>query len=147
LNWLERLNFKSFPGMLAIGGLIFVAIFIGGFYAQAALSESLPVKVIHLTPRDNTVPTIQQWGYNGTNPGIEIKVGTIVRLVLDNTNGLAVHDFVIEEGMGVHLVPDLFPGQTGTVEFFVGVPGEFTYFCSVPNHLEWGMEGTFTAVP
>jgi len=133
--------------MLAIGVVIFTVIFIGGFYAQSAFSESLPVKVIHLTPRDNTAPTIQPWSYNGTNPTLEIKVGTIVRVIIDNTNGFAVHDFVIEEGMGVHLVPDLTPSQIGSVEFFVGVPGEFTYFCSVPNHRQWGMEGTFIAVP
>ncbi|MFQ6011595.1 MAG: cupredoxin domain-containing protein [Nitrososphaerales archaeon] len=141
------MKFNSFPALLSIAGVMFVVIFFGGLYAQSAISEALPLKVIHLVPKDDTAPTLQPWSYNSTNPSLEIKVGTKVRVILDNSNGFAVHDFVIEEGMGVHLAPDLFPTQKGSVDFFVGTPGEFTYFCSVPNHRQWGMEGTFIAVP
>lgn len=75
------------------------------------------------------------------NPSsITAKAGQNMKIVFTN-NGSMHHDFVIE-GLGVR-TNAIGPGQTETVEFLVPAPGNYTFYCSVDNHRELGMVGSF----
>jgi nitrite reductase (NO-forming) len=67
-----------------------------------------------------------------------VPANTDITIDLTN-NGVAMHNFHIEE-LGV-ASPDLMGGESGTVTFNTGAPGEYEYFCAVPGHREAGMVG------
>jgi plastocyanin len=53
------------------------------------------------------------------------------------------HDVVIEGEGGVVARTDIFKGARGGIEVDLE-PGTYTFYCSVDNHREAGMEGTLT---
>lgn len=55
-------------------------------------------------------------------------------------NGVAVHTFNIDE-LDV-ASGDVASGETASVTFNTGAPGEYEYYCSIPGHREAGMVGT-----
>jgi nitrite reductase (NO-forming) len=59
-------------------------------------------------------------------------------------SGAATHNFNIDE-LDVHS-GDYAGGQTGTVTFKTGAPGEFSFYCNIPGHKEAGMIGKVTVV-
>jgi len=91
---------------------------------------------------------------------IRLKVGERIRLVADNEEGTALHDFSVEmmavhdvmmEGaehghddamsdFALHVAAD--PGEHGVLFFTAEEPGEYEFFCSVLGHREAGMKGT-----
>lgn len=73
------------------------------------------------------------------NPDLHAETGDTVRLTIVNGNAM-LHDLKIDEF-------DVYSGEltkaeeSVTVEFVVGMPGSFNYYCSVPGHRSIGMEG------
>lgn len=51
------------------------------------------------------------------------------------------HNFVIDDVVDLGGIA---PGETKSVTFTVAEPGTYTYYCSVGNHRDLGMEGTLT---
>ncbi|GAB4320820.1 MAG: hypothetical protein Kow0010_00860 [Dehalococcoidia bacterium] len=91
---------------------------------------------------------------------IRVRAGQRVRLVLDNAESSALHDFTIEEiaaedvhaagathahqdegaHYAIHVAAE--PGETATVEFTPTKPGTYEFLCTVPGHAAAGMVGT-----
>ncbi len=70
---------------------------------------------------------------------ISAKVGQPITVVYKNV-GQYPHDFVIDE-LGVQS-PVIKSGETGSFSFTPTKAGSFSFYCSLPNHLERGMKGT-----
>lgn len=73
------------------------------------------------------------------NPTLTANVGDTVRITVINGDPV-MHDFVIDE-FNVSTGQLIEAEQTVTVEFVASLPGEYTYYCSVPGHREIGMLG------
>lgn len=90
---------------------------------------------------------------------ITVKAGQPVRVVLENEENTALHDFSVESmpvsdvmaggdehahgetsDFAVHVAAEA--GNNGEVMFTPEEPGEYEFFCSVPGHREAGMTGT-----
>lgn len=58
-------------------------------------------------------------------------------------NPVVAHDWVLEgvDGAATEAVGS---GESSTVTFVAPAAGEYAFFCSVGNHRQLGMEGTFT---
>lgn len=68
------------------------------------------------------------------------KVGQPVTVVYKNV-GKYPHDFVIDElGVKSQVIKS---GETDSFIFTPTKTGTFSFYCSLPNHLERGMKGTF----
>lgn len=93
----------------------------GGQPAAGAVTVDLEMVDIQFDPAEITVPA-----------------NTDVTVNLVN-NGVSAHNFHIDE-LGVNS-GDYAAGQTGTVTFNSGAPGEYTFYCSIPGHREAGMVG------
>ncbi len=73
---------------------------------------------------------------------IEIEAGQPVTIVLHN-DGFLEHDITIEgfENLGgAHTQP----GEEAAFTVAIDQPGEYRYYCTIPGHLEAGMEGLLT---
>jgi len=67
-----------------------------------------------------------------------------VTIEFDNPSATG-HDVVIEDSEGSELAAtDVIAGDTTTATAELE-PGDYTFFCSVANHRDSGMEGTLTA--
>ncbi len=70
---------------------------------------------------------------------IRVKQGDRVRIEFISTQGL--HDFVLDE-FDVR-TEQLSEGETETIEFVADTQGTYEFYCSVGNHRQLGMVGTF----
>jgi plastocyanin len=70
---------------------------------------------------------------------IRVKRGDRVKINFVNKEGL--HDWVIDE-FSVR-TPQIQAGQAASVEFVADRTGQFEYYCSVGQHRQMGMIGTF----
>ena len=70
------------------------------------------------------------------------QVGEVVEFQLDSKD--IEHTFTVEE-LGI----DWFTrtGGSATKRFTFNTPGEFTLICTIPGHLEAGMEGIIRVTP
>jgi plastocyanin len=82
---------------------------------------------------------VEMFDVNFDKKEIRVPANTEVTINLVNT-GVAVHNFNIDE-LGV-ASGDYQPGQTGTVTFNSGAPGQYEFYCSIPGHRDAGMWGT-----
>lgn len=71
-----------------------------------------------------------------------LPVGT-VEIVFENT-GTVEHDLVLEEHGDEVVVPETAPGERATGSVSLLQRGEYTFYCSVADHREQGMETTVT---
>jgi uncharacterized cupredoxin-like copper-binding protein len=86
-----------------------------------------------LTARNNTFE----------QPTITAKVGETVILRLDNAD-TSIHYFDID-AFDVHVpMPS---GESALALFKPTAPGMYTFYCSVPSHREFGMQGTLVVEP
>ena len=78
-----------------------------------------------------------EFGYNASS--IEIEAGRPVTIALHN-QGVLEHDITIEgfEHLGGAHVQ---PGEEAAFTVTIEQPGEYRYYCTIPGHLEAGMEG------
>lgn len=76
--------------------------------------------------------------YSFSPASISLTKGETVKLTFKNTGGLP-HNFVITE-LGVS-TKTIHGGQEDSVTFTVEKTGTYTFFCSVGNHKQLGMEG------
>ncbi len=74
------------------------------------------------------------------NPTLLARPGDVVKVTVVNGEDLE-HDFVIDE-LGVYSRHLSTEGQEDSVLFIVPAQGSFYYYCSVPGHRDYGMEGT-----
>ena len=73
------------------------------------------------------------------NPTLTAEPGDVVQLTLVNGDGVQ-HDWAIPDlGVATDLVNER--GASSVTVFRVGEGGEYTYFCTVPGHLQAGMVG------
>lgn len=79
--------------------------------------------------------------YSFSPKSIEVTAGEPVKLTFKNTGNLP-HDLTITElGVKTNVVAG---GKEDTVTFTPEKSGSFTFYCSVGNHRQLGMEGTAT---
>lgn len=76
--------------------------------------------------------------YSFDPASITVTEGETVRVAFTNA-GSFPHNFIIDE-LGV-ATETISPGGTDTVEFTADQSGTFTFYCSVGNHRQLGMEG------
>ena len=92
-------------------------------------------------------------GEEGANPEIRVKSGDTVNVSSDNS-GMLFHSFgvvanpedfnnVLWDSQIGSVASPLRPGESGSVSFTAGAPGEYYYICTVPGHALQGMQGTF----
>lgn len=122
---------------------------------------------VHGEVREITVDALDHFQYEPAQ--VTLQVGQPVRLTLDNTEGVILHDFTIEglpadaihsEGgthghseadsgqmeMGSMLHVAAYPGEVGVLEFTPTQPGTFAFYCTVEGHQAAGMEGSTTVL-
>lgn len=79
--------------------------------------------------------------YNFTPKSINLEAGKPVKIVYKNT-GTLPHDLVITEfGVRTKVIGQ---GKEDAITFTPDKSGNFTFFCSVGNHRQLGMEGKIT---
>lgn len=71
-----------------------------------------------------------------------LPVGT-VEITLENT-GTMPHDLVVDELGDEVVIPETAPGEQATGRVHLPMAGEYTFYCSVGDHRERGMETTVT---
>ncbi len=85
------------------------------------------------------------------NPGfspaaLEAPAGALVNLTFENAdpNPVAGHNWVLEgvDGAGTDVIGT---GDATSITFTAPPAGEYAFYCSVGNHRQLGMEGTFTS--
>jgi uncharacterized cupredoxin-like copper-binding protein len=109
----------------------------------------LQARVIRVTPTDQLTfePAV-----------ITMRVGERISLTIDNRNSASLHDFTVDaipvrdvhadgdQHVGAHIDQAALHvavegGKTGTMAFAVTAPGEYEFYCTVPNHAAAGMKG------
>ncbi len=103
-----------------------------------------------LTPEPSNRPTFRSideedivevsltaWEYAYSVKTLTIREGDTVRLHLKSTKG--THDFVVDE-LDI-TTREVDTGEETIVEFVADKKGEFTFYCSVMDHRQKGMEG------
>ena len=73
------------------------------------------------------------------NPTLEVKLGDVVEVVLVNGDGTE-HDISFPD-LGIHSAHVEGEGKTTVVTFRADKEGKFPYFCTIPGHREFKMEG------
>ncbi|TSC88709.1 MAG: plastocyanin [Microgenomates group bacterium Gr01-1014_5] len=105
-----------------------------------AATESAPL----VTPGQTetaTIISVSGSEYNFTPKSINLEAGKSVKVVYKNT-GTLPHDLVISE-LGVR-TKVIGGGKEDTITFTPDKSGIYTFFCSVGNHRQLGMEGAVT---
>ncbi len=78
---------------------------------------------------------------------LSVAAGTIVTLTFtnDDINPVVNHDWALEGFEETAQTASVGNGQSSSVTFTApSVPGEYTFYCSIPGHRDNGMVGTFT---
>lgn len=101
-----------------------------------AVTESTPAAT---TTQQETVINVAGTEYNLIPKSINLEAGKPVKIVYKNT-GTLPHDLVITE-LGVR-TKVIGGGKEDTLIFTPDKSGNFTFFCSVGNHRQLGMEGS-----
>lgn len=90
--------------------------------------------------------TVSAEGIYPANPSLaparlEVPANATVELTYINNdpNPVVVHDWFVE-GIGAQTA-QLGSGESTTISFETGAPGEFAYWCAVGDHRSAGMEG------
>ncbi len=92
-------------------------------------------------------------GEDGNNPDFTVNSGDNVTFTATNT-GVSFHAFgivsdpsdfnnVLWDSAIAAVTNPLKSGESGTVSFTAGAPGEYYYICTVPGHAAQGMTGSF----
>lgn len=138
----EKLNLKTL-GLIVIALSVFLGI--GYFLYQKRQSQTLlpqvPVQTQDQTGtfQENVKEIIVEGKeFSFSPPTINLTKGEKVRVTFKNVGGSS-HNLVIDElGVATKIVP---PGGVESIEFVADKSGIFTFYCSVGNHKELGMEG------
>ena len=89
--------------------------------AAGATTVNVEMKDIAFAEKELTVPANSEITINLTNTGA-------------SSHNFNIDDLTVVSG-------DYQAGQTGTVTFTTGAPGEYEYYCNIPGHKEVGMVG------
>ncbi|MDB5194519.1 MAG: Blue (Type 1) copper protein [Parcubacteria group bacterium] len=92
-----------------------------------------------------TAPTVKSFTVTGSNfafapSTMSVNKGDTVKIHFTNSGGN--HDFVIDEYNVRNSI--IAGGQSADVTFVADNSGTFSYYCSVGNHRQMGMQGTLT---
>ncbi len=138
--------FKIVVVVLAVGVLGYF------FYRQKSAYQPSPLSNSRPTLSESTSPTSTQEVQTGevkeivvegrefsySPSSISVSKGEKVRINFKNL-GNAPHNLVIDElGVSTKAIPS---GASDTVEFTANKTGTFTFYCSIGNHRNLGMEG------
>jgi plastocyanin len=106
---------------------------------EAVSQQASPAASV--APSTEKVITVSGSEYSFSPKMIEVTRGEEVKLVYKNTGKLP-HDLVLTElGVKTNVIAG---GKEDTVTFTPEKSGTFTFYCSVGNHRQLGMEGTAT---
>lgn len=116
-----------------------------GTVGDASVQSPMPSVEVHVLAVSN--------GFYPANPSYELNVSSIpanATIVLtyrdQDLNPLGKHDWTLEGVEGAQ-TPLVDTGQEATIEFLAPAePGEYVYYCSVPQHRGFGMEGILAVV-
>lgn len=98
-----------------------------------AVTESTPAPT-----QQETIINVAGTEYSFTPKSINLEAGKPVKIVYKNT-GTLPHDLVITElGIRTKVIGQ---GKEDAITFTPDKSGNFTFFCSVGNHRQLGMEG------
>ncbi|PIR92655.1 hypothetical protein COU01_00545 [Candidatus Falkowbacteria bacterium CG10_big_fil_rev_8_21_14_0_10_44_15] len=106
-----------------------------GTTTDELISDELPGEAA-AEPEEVTV-NVSGKKFAFTPSEIRVKRGQKVKIIFTNTEGF--HDFVID-GFNAR-TPQINAGESATIEFIADKAGTFSYYCSVANHRQLGMEG------
>ena len=139
------------PAAVVAALLLFLIL---AFSACGGSSPSGPdVTLTPIAPVDGVL-TVRafEWGFE---PGaIALRQGEEVRIVLVN-DGKIPHNWkvegleadVIEAGDADELFVEAAEGEEGTLVFVPQASGSFTFYCTISDHRQLGMEGPLTVEP
>ncbi len=97
---------------------------------------------------DSTVDTSAgavSFNVEGTNHQFSVKNMTVKKgqtVTINFANGDGMHDWVLDTFEGAR-TPVIKTGEKSSITFVADEVGTFEYYCSVGNHRERGMVGTF----
>lgn len=135
--------------------VLFVALLVAGCAAKTA---SEPTDTSSLDAKDAVKETttlaplslaVKTTGAYPVNPGFDPKemaatAGAQVTVTLENAEAapLIPHDWALEGVEGAK-TKSIDPGQKGEITFTAPEAGTYKFFCTLGDHRERGMEGTF----
>ncbi len=132
-----------FLGVLAIGFFLGSAVdFIIALTAPSPDVSGSGASITLAGPPDIT-QTIRMENTLFDTQEITVSVGDNVLLILENVDPI-LHDFFVED---LDIFVENGRGQTTVVAFTAEQPGSFPFICTVPGHLEGGMEGIIRIQP
>jgi plastocyanin len=78
-------------------------------------------------------------------PTAEVKAGSMVKVTFQDTdlNPLGAHNWVLDGVKGA-ATPVVAQGKSATITFLAPPPGTYAFYCGVPGHRGFGMEGKLT---
>lgn len=119
-----------------------------GANVTASANESMPdMPGMNMSVRPAVEVTFKLAGIYPANPTfdpskVEVKAGTLLKVTFQNTdlNPLGAHNWKLDkvEGAATKVVGQ---GGSETITFTAPAPGEYAYYCAVPGHRGFGMEG------
>ena len=154
-------NSQKGQSSMVIGGVIVLVVILAGvayFMMQKGSNNTTPTEQMQGSPTATEQTTETQGDAMPQTEGkrvtfqvdgssfkfspstISVNEGDTVTIKFVNTGGL--HDFVIDE-FGVK-TKQLANGVSEEITFVANKKGTFEYYCSVGNHRQMGMVGTFT---
>ncbi len=141
---------KGINPLYLVGGLVLLGLI--GFFVvsgnkKAASRTEITSVGTEATPFVSEAPpsgpvkefTVDGSSYKLDPSTITVNKGDTVKIIFKDSDGR--HDLVVD---GYNVKTNLIgPGATDTIEFIADKSGSFKYYCSVANHGELGMTGTF----
>lgn len=152
-SWVYAIVFGSVLILLILVGLIYLS----QLQDKPSLSTELTPTLTPQTPmtQPTLTPTPKPTSEAGLIPDvvidltatnfsfsreeINVQLGQVVAINFTSQTGS--HDFTLDEFDVKSDVTS--PGETTTIVFVADEVGTFSFYCSIDNHRELGMEGTF----
>ena len=139
------------PAGALLSGALVLAVLTGCSNSQPVLPEvtratSADAGVVQTAPDGVQEITLETGDDYAFTPATFTVAPGPVRLTVRNTATQLTHNFLFTKGKGpvdvVEQIPFLGPGDSKTIEFTAGAPGDYPFECSF--HLALGQVGTMT---
>lgn len=129
--------------LLITGGALFALVFISFYFlfvSKPKTSENQGGKPSASSKTEREI-AVSGSEYAFEPRSVSVKKDETIRIIFTNTGGLA-HNLVIDElGISTKTVSG---GGKDELVFTAGKDGTYSFYCSIGNHREQGMEGTIS---